>query len=102
MTRNGLPAALRHQWNAAECEVTPELSLGLAKLHENFMLMEGGEAKWFHLQAAIQRRSAGFFGYSRVAWKMSRTGRILSADFACLLLGPLLMLVLGMRARYAF
>ncbi len=83
-------------------EMSPELILGYGQYFEECEPMDAAKAKKFFLQAAGYGRFAGFFGYSRVARKSGQHFRALGMDCARLMLGWLVALAIGARARFQF
>ncbi|WP_282269108.1 hypothetical protein [Stenotrophomonas sp. PS02298] len=81
---------------------SPELLLGYARYYE----INGDEdflkALDFYYLAALRGRFAGFFGYSRVARLTGKKWKAMWADFLRILLGPLIWLIFGSKARYQF
>jgi hypothetical protein len=93
-------SALKYIQQASIARHTPEVDLAYASYYE--LTNNLGTAKKHYLKAAINGRFAGFFGLSSVLRKNGKSLQAFIVDCCRILLGPLLFILLGKKARASF
>jgi len=98
----GFESALRYLQEVEKFGVTPELLLGFAHYYRFGSQKSLKKARDFYLRAATRGRFSGFLGYSDVARELNQKWRARLMDSLRVLLAPLIVVLIGRRAREAF
>jgi TPR repeat protein len=94
-------SALFYIQKASVSDHVPEVDLAFATYYE-VAENDPGMAKKFYLKAAGRGRFAGFFGLASVLRMTGNNVQALAVDVIRLLVGPVLFVFLGRRARGSF
>jgi hypothetical protein len=103
MKRSGGHPDARHFLNIAlDYPLIPEAVLCLAEYYETNVEPDLESARKCHIKAARMWRLAGFRGYSRVCRRMGLRRQALAMDLLRMFITPVLLLLIGSRARVTF
>lgn len=93
-------SALKYIEQARAIRHAPEVDLALASYYER--TGEFGAAHGYYKKAALNGRFAGFFGLSSVLRKRGKGLQAAIVDCSRILVGPVLFILLGKKARASF